>query len=138
MAATRDVQFISLEGAKLLAAAGEAEAAKRGWTVAIAIVNLEGGLVLFHCGDGTQPASQDIAVAKARTAARFKRPTRAMEDGVASGRHALITVPDAVMLEGGVPIRQNGQIVGAIGVSGMTSAEDGIIAAAALAAWPAG
>ena len=136
MAVTRDVQFISLEGARLLAAAAEVEAEKRGWTVAIAIVNAEGGLVLFHCRDGTQPGSQDIAILKARTAARFRRPTKALEDGVAAGRHALITVPDAVMLEGGVPIKKDGQIVGAIGVSGMTSVEDGVIAAAALAAWP--
>ncbi|MEO8031358.1 MAG: heme-binding protein [Gemmatimonadota bacterium] len=135
MSETRDVQIISLEGARTLAAAAEAEALKRGWTVAIAVVSPEGGLVLFHCLDGTQPASQDIAVAKARTAARFKRPTKAMEDGVAGGRHALLSVP-ALMLEGGVPVKRNGQIIGAIGISGMTSAEDGVIAAAALAAWP--
>lgn len=136
MPITRDTPVISLEGAKLLVAAAEAEALKRGWTVAIAVVNPDGGLVLFHCLDGTQPASQDVAVAKARTAARFRRPSKVLEDGVAGGRHALLTVPGALMLEGGVPVKTSGQIVGAIGVSGMTSAEDGVIAAAALAAWP--
>ena len=73
---------------KSLAAAAEAEALKRGWTVAIAVVDPTGGLVLLHVLDGTQPASQDIAIEKARTAARFKRPTKAMEDGVGSGRTA--------------------------------------------------
>lgn len=131
----RSVGFITLEGAKVLAAAAEAEALKRGWTVAIAIVDPTGGLVLVHVLDGTQPASQEIAIAKARTAARFKRPTKAMEDAVAGGRHALLSVSSmALMLEGGVPVTDNGAIIGAIGVSGMTSAQDGEIAAAALAA----
>jgi uncharacterized protein GlcG (DUF336 family) len=132
----RTVSVLSLAGARQLAAAAEAEALSRGWTVAIAVVDPDGGLILFHCLDGTQAASQEIAIAKARTAARFKRSTKAMEDGVAGGRLALLTVPGAVMLEGGVPVKTDGRIVGAIGVSGMTSAEDGVIAAAALAGWP--
>ncbi len=135
MPRTRSVTTISLDGARLLVAAAEAEALKRGWTVAIAVVDPEGGLILFQSIDGTQPASQDIAIAKARTAARFKRPTKVMEDGLAAGRQALLTVPGALMLEGGVPVKQEGRVVGAIGVSGMTSAEDGVIAGAALVAW---
>lgn len=107
---------------------------RRGWTVAIAVVNPEGGLILFHCLDGTQPASQDIAIAKARTAARFKRPTKALEDAIAGGRHALLGVPGVLPLEGGVPVTDGGAVVGAVGVSGMASAEDGVIAAAALRA----
>ena len=134
MSLTRPAAVLTLESAKLLASGAEAEALTRGWTVAIAVVDPAGGLILFHSLDGTQPASQDIAVLKARTAARFKRPTKAMEDGVAGGRTALLSVPGALMLEGGVPVTVAGQIVGAIGISGMTSAEDGIIAAAALAA----
>lgn len=130
----RDVRFLTLEAAKRLAAAAEAEAQRHGWRVAIALVDPTGGLVLFHCIDGTQAASQDIAIAKARTAARLKRPTKALEDGIAAGRNALLSVPGALTLEGGVPVTVDGQIIGAIGVSGMTSAEDGVIAAAALAA----
>ena len=135
MSSSRSVPFITLEGAKALAAAGEAEAHKRGWNVAIAVVDPTGGLVLLHVLDGTQPASQDIAIEKARTAARFKRPTKVMEEGIAGGRTSLLSVARfAVMLEGGVPITRDGAIIGAIGVSGMTSAQDGEIAAAALAA----
>ncbi len=136
MASSRSVSFITLEGAKALAAAGEAEALKRGWAVAIAVVDPTGGLVLVHVLDGTQPASQDIAIEKARTAARFKRPTKAMEDGIAGGRMSLLSVSRfALMLEGGVPVTHDGAIIGAIGISGMTSAQDGEIAAAALAAF---
>jgi uncharacterized protein GlcG (DUF336 family) len=130
----RPVQAISLEGARALADAGIAEASRRGWTVAVAVVDPAGGLVLFHCMDGTQPASQDIAIAKARTAARFKRPTKALEDAIAGGRMALLGVEYALPLEGGVPVVADGTIVGAVGVSGMTSAEDGVVAAAALQA----
>ncbi len=134
MTQTRDAPTLTLDAAKALAEAGEAEAKRRGWTVAIAVVNPEGGLILFHCLDGTQPASQHIAIAKARTAARFKRPTKALEDAVAGGRHALLGVPGMLPLEGGVPVTIGGAVVGAVGVSGMASAEDGVIVAAALRA----
>jgi len=136
MSISRSIPFITLEGAKVLAAAAEAEALKRGWTVAIAVVDPAGGLVLLHVLDETQPASQDIAIEKARTAARFKRPTKAMEDAVAGGRMSLLSVSRfALMLEGGVPLTRDGAIIGAIGISGMTSAQDGEVAAAALAAF---
>lgn len=136
MSKSRSVSFITLEGAKVLAAAAEAEALKRGWTVAVAVVDPTGGLVLLHVLDGTQPASQDIAIEKARTAARFKRPTKALEDGIAGGRTTLLSVSRfALMLEGGVPVSRDGAIIGAIGISGMTSAQDGEVAAAALAAF---
>ena len=134
MTTSRSVPFITLEGAKVLAAAAEAEARKRGWTVAVAVVDPTGGLVLLHVLDGTQPASQDIAIEKARTAACFKRPTKAMEDAVAGGRMSLLSVSRfALMLEGGEPLTRDGAIIGAIGISGMTSVQDGEIAAAALA-----
>ena len=136
MSMSRTVSFITLEGAEVLAAAAEAEALKRGWTIAVAIVDPTGGLVLFHSLDGTQAASQDIAIAKARTAARFKRSTKAMEDAVASGRMAFLSMSEfGLMLEGGLPITRDGAIIGAIGISGMTSAHDGEIAAVALAAF---
>ncbi|HET7600930.1 MAG TPA: heme-binding protein [Gemmatimonadales bacterium] len=134
MAHIRTARTITLDGARAMAEAGEAEARRRGWTVAIAVVDPSGGLVLFHSLDGTQPGSQEIAVAKARTAARLKRPTKALEDAIAGGRHALLGVSGILPLEGGLPIVRGGEIVGAVGVSGMTSAEDAVIAAAALQA----
>ncbi|MDQ3137825.1 MAG: heme-binding protein [Gemmatimonadota bacterium] len=134
MAHLRDVPALTLEAAKAMAAAAERFALERGWTVAIAIVDPGGGLMLFHCLENTQPASQDIAVLKARTAARFHRPTKALEDGIHAGRGALLSLSGVVALEGGLPVLSAGRVVGAIGVSGMTSPEDGEVAAAGLAA----
>ncbi len=135
MSVTRNVPYVTLAAAKQMAAAAEAESVKRGWSVAVAVVDPAGGLVLFHMQDGTQAASADVAVRKAHTAARFRRPTKALEDTIAGGRTALLSIhPGAAMVEGGLPMVRDGVIVGAIGISGMTSAQDGEIAAAALAA----
>jgi uncharacterized protein GlcG (DUF336 family) len=134
MAHLRDVRALTLEAAKAMAAAAERFALERGWTVAVAVVDAAGGLILFHCLDDTQPASQDVAVLKARTAARYHRPTKALEDAIAGGRTALLGMPGIVAVEGGLPIRSEGKVVGAIGVSGMTSPQDGEVAAAGLAA----
>jgi glc operon protein GlcG len=134
MAHLREVRTLTLDAAKAMAAAAERFAAERGWTVAVAVVDAAGGLILFHCLENTQPGSQDVAVLKARTAARFHRPTKAFEDAVAGGRTAMLTLPGLVALEGGLPIRAGGTIVGAIGVSGMASAQDGEVAAAGVAA----
>jgi glc operon protein GlcG len=130
----RDVRALTLDAAKAMAAAAERFALERQWTVAIAVVDASGGLILFHCLEDTQPASQEIAVLKARTAARLHRPSKALEDGITGGRTALLTLPGAVALEGGLPIKVDGKIIGAVGVSGMTSAQDGEVAAAGLAA----
>jgi uncharacterized protein GlcG (DUF336 family) len=130
----RQLHALTLEAAQAMAAAAERFALARAWTVAIAVVDAAGGLILFHSLDGTQPASQEIAVLKARTAARLHRPTKALEEGIAGGRTALLSVPGMLALEGGVPIRVDDQIVGAIGVSGMTSVQDAEVAAAGLAA----
>ena len=134
MSHLRDVRALTLDAAKAMAAAAERFALERGWTVAVAVVDGSGGLMLFHRLDDTQPGSQDVAVLKARTAAKLHRPTKALEDGIAGGRAALLTLPDIVALEGGLPIRVNGRVVGAVGVSGMASGQDGEVAAAALAA----
>jgi glc operon protein GlcG len=134
MAHVRDIRALTLEGAKTAAAAAEAYALARGWTVAIAVVDAAGGLLFFQCLDGTQPGSQDIAILKARTAARLHRPTKTLEEGIAGGRTALLSLPGAMLLEGGVPVRSGGAIIGAIGVSGMQSAQDSEVAAAGLAA----
>src|SRR6478609_7384541 len=118
----REIRALTLEAAKAVAAAAERFALERGWTVAVAVVDAAGGLILFHCLDETQPGSQDIAVLKARTAARLHRPTKALEENIAGGRVALLSVPNMLSLEGGVPLRVNNKVVGAIGVSGMVSA----------------
>jgi uncharacterized protein GlcG (DUF336 family) len=133
----RDLPVLTLEGATTLADAAEAEARRRGWTVAIAVVNPQAGLIHFRCMDGTQPGSQQVAIEKARTAANFKRPTKALEDALIAGRTGLLSMPGIITLEGGVPVTAEGQIVGAIGISGMQSAQDGVIAAAALEAFGA-
>ncbi|HEX2637239.1 MAG TPA: heme-binding protein [Gemmatimonadales bacterium] len=130
----RTVRALTLDAAKAMAAAAERFAIERDWTVAIAVVDAGGGLILLHCLDDTQPASREIAVRKARTAALLHRPTKALEDGIAGGRTALLTLPGIVALEGGVPIRVDGAVIGAIGVSGMASAQDGEVAAAGHAA----
>lgn len=125
---------ISLEAAKKMAAAAEAEAWKNGWNVAVAVVDASGGLILFHRLDETQPASLDIAIQKARTAARFKRPTKALEDAVAAGRTAILALEGVLPLEGGVPVMVDGKVIGAVGVSGVTSQQDAQVAQAAVAA----
>jgi glc operon protein GlcG len=130
----RDARVLTLDGAKAMVAAAERFADEHRWTVAVAVVDAAGGLILFHCLDDTQPGSQDVAVLKARTAARLHRPTKALEDGIAGGRIALLTLPNIVALEGGLPVRADGRVIGAIGVSGMSSAQDGEVAAAGLAA----
>jgi uncharacterized protein GlcG (DUF336 family) len=129
-----DRKALTLDGAKRILAAAEAEAMKNKWTVAIAIVDEAGELVAFHKIDDTQAGSIDIAIGKARTAARMKRPTKALEDAVASGRTVLLAVDGLVPLEGGVPITVEGRVIGAVGVSGVTSQQDAQVAQAGIAA----
>ena len=122
---------IGVETARKLAATAIAEGKKNGWTVAVAIVDTAGDLVFFERMDGTQVASTIVAQEKARTAVRFKRPSKAFEDALVGGRQAILSLPGAVPLEGGIPLVIEGKIVGAIGVSGATSPQDGICAQAA-------
>jgi uncharacterized protein GlcG (DUF336 family) len=127
---------ISLAQAKRLAAAAEAEAAKHGWAMVVAIVDSGAQLVLLQRMDNAQYGSIAVAQAKARAAVNFKRPTKAYEDAVAQGGVGLrvLGVEDICPLEGGVPIIADGRIVGAIGVSGAMPAQDGAVANAALQA----
>ncbi|MES2126818.1 MAG: heme-binding protein [Pseudomonadota bacterium] len=125
---------INLEAARKLAAAAEVEAHKLNISVAISIVDTHGFPVFFEVLDDTQSASVNIAVQKARTAAMLRRPTKALEDGVGGGRNALLSLPDTILIEGGEPIIVNGKVIGAIGISGGSSAQDGTIARGALAA----
>ena len=118
---------ITIENAKKVAAPALAEAQKNSWRMAIAIVDISGDLVFFEKMDGTQAASVNIAVDKARSAARFKRPTKALQDVLAAGGEGLrlLALEGAVPVEGGLPLIMDGKIVGAIGVSGGTSQQDG-------------
>jgi uncharacterized protein GlcG (DUF336 family) len=127
---------IGLEMAKRLAAPAIAEARKNQWTMAVAIVDISGGLIYFEKMDDTQNGSVEVSISKARSAALFKRATKVFQDGLAGGGAGLriLTLKGAVPIEGGVPIVVEGKIVGAIGVSGGTSEQDGVVAAAALAA----
>jgi uncharacterized protein GlcG (DUF336 family) len=118
---------INGENAKKIAAAALAETRKNGWTMAAAIVDPAGDLVYFEKLDGTQAASTLIAVDKARSAVRFKRATKVMMEQLAAGGDGLrfLALQGAVPVEGGVPILMDGKIVGAIGLSGGTSQQDG-------------
>ena len=123
-----DKKVLTLDGAKKIAAAAEVEARKNNWNVVIAVVDDGGHLLYLQRTDGTQTGSIDVAIQKARTAQAFKRPTKVFEDAIAGGRNALIALHGALPLEGGLPIMVGGQLVGAIGVSGVKSTEDGQIA----------
>jgi uncharacterized protein GlcG (DUF336 family) len=127
---------IGLEAAKKAAAPALAEAIQNGWAMAVAVVDTAGDLVYFEKMDATQTGSVTVAVDKARSAARFKRPTKAFQDVLAAGGDGLRVygIHGAVPVEGGVPIVSDGRIVGAIGVSGGTSAQDGQCARAGAAA----
>lgn len=130
--ATKRVLTLSL--AKKIAAAAEAEALKRGSTVVIAVVDDGGYLLVLERLDDTQVASVDVGIAKARTAAIFRRPSKVFEDQVRDGRVAALGLPGAAPLQGGVPIVFDGKVIGAIGVSGNTPQEDEDIAKVGAAA----
>lgn len=125
---------LTLDIAKHMAAAAHAEAAKNGWKMFITILDDGGNVMYVERMDGTQIGSFDVSIAKGRCAVYFRRPTKAMEDVVAGGRTVVMTLPNAVPVEGGIPLMADGQMVGAVGISGGTSPQDGIVAAAAQAA----
>ena len=125
---------INIETAKKLAAPAIAEARKNNWNMAIAIVDTAGDLVYFEKMDDTQIGSVQVAQSKARSAARFKRPTKAFQDALAAGGEGLriLAIDGAIPVEGGIPLVSGGKIVGAIGASGGTSQQDGVVAQAAV------
>lgn len=125
---------VTLAQAERAIDAARAEAARRGFLMAFTVVDPAGQLVAFEKMDGTQTGSVEVSQAKARSAALFRRPTKAFSDAVAGGRTAILTLPGAIAIEGGVPILANGRVVGALGVSGGSSEEDGQVAAVGLAA----
>jgi glc operon protein GlcG len=118
---------ITIEHAKRVAVPALAEARRNNWAMAVAIVDTAGDLVYFEKMDATQNGSVDVAIDKARSAARFKRPTKAFQDTLAQGGDGwrVLRLKGAVPIEGGVPVVVDGKIVGAIGVSGGTSPQDG-------------
>src|SRR5689334_22023074 len=118
---------ISLDNAKKAATAALAEAAKNDWTMAVAVVDPNGTLIYYEKTDNTQTGSAVVCLQKARSAALFKRPTKAFQDALAAGGAGLriMAMEGACPVEGGVPLVSDGKIVGAIGVSGDTSEHDG-------------
>jgi glc operon protein GlcG len=126
---------IGIEQAKKAASAALAEARTNGWIMAVAVVDPAGLLVYFEKMDDTQNGSVAVAQAKARSAALFKRPTKAFQDTLAAGGEGLrvLRLEAAVPVEGGIPLVIDGRIAGAIGVSGGTSAQDGQCARAGVA-----
>jgi len=125
-----DKKALTLALAKRIAAAAEEVANKNNWNMFIAIVDDGGNLMYLERMDESQLGSLDVSIAKARCALLFKRPTKALEDAVAGGRAVVMTLPNAVPVEGGLPLTAYGKIVGAIGISGATSPQDGIVAKA--------
>lgn len=121
---------ISLDEARQVAGAARQVALANQWNVAIAIVDEGGHLVYLERLDNTQPGSITVAQEKAVSALLFRRPTKVFQEAVASGRVGLLSLTGAVPVEGGVPLIHEGQVVGAIGVSGVQAVQDGQIAEA--------
>jgi uncharacterized protein GlcG (DUF336 family) len=121
---------LTFADAKQIAAAAEAEALKNNWRVTIAVLDDGGNLLFLQRLDEAPLGSIVVAQEKARTALLFKRPTKVFEEIIASGRTAMLTLPGATPIEGGLPLLNNGQIIGAIGVSGVQSPQDAQIAGA--------
>ena len=115
---------ITIGAAKKIAAGAIAECQKNGWNVAVAIVDPHGFLVYFERMENTQYASLDIAIGKAKSAATYRRPTRAFADVINKGGPATATLPGVFASPGGVPIMADGKVIGAAGVSGATGDQD--------------
>lgn len=125
---------ITLEQADTVLAAAAAESRRRQWTLACAIVDTGANLVSFKRVDGTQIGSIDIAIHKARASVKFKRPTKAFEAAMQGGNMMVMTLDDMIASRGGIPVVAGGRIIGAIGCSGASGAQDEVVANAGLAA----
>ena len=126
---------LTLADVRAIAAAAETEATNNGWAVTLAVVDDGGHLLWLQRLDGAAPISAEIALAKARTAALGRRESKVYEDMINGGRMSFLSAPVLHgMLEGGVPIVVEGQVIGAVGVSGVKSTEDAQIARAGIAA----
>jgi glc operon protein GlcG len=129
-----NTKALSLSDAERIADAAIVKANAENWTVVIAIVDAGGHLILLKRIDNTQVGSVEVAIKKAQASVFFKRPTKVFQEGVESGAVGILGLPGSLPFEGGVPIYYDGRIIGAIGVSGVASSNDGIIAAAGLEA----
>lgn len=128
--------YLTLSDAQRIADAAESKARAEGWSVVIAILDDGGHLISLRRMDGVQIGSVDVAQAKAKSAVMFKRSTKIFEDAMkGEGGSRIATVPHAVGVEGGLPIFKDGVIVGSIGVSGVTSTQDGMVAEAGVKAY---
>ena len=134
-AQTLDKKVLSFEAATKIAAAAEAAARARGVGVVVAVVDDGGHLILLHRLDEAQVASVNVGIGKARTAAIYRRPSREFEEQIKAGRVAALALADSTPLQGGIPIRLNGKVIGAIGVSGDTPQVDEAIAIAGASAF---
>ena len=132
-AQTLNVMVLDQAGAQAVLQAAKDSAQQRNAPSAIAVVDPAGDLLAFQRMDGVRPASADLAIEKARTAARLRRPTAEIEDNINNGRTAFVTA-DIMALRGGVPIHVNGEVVGAVGVAGLSKETDTEIATTAAAA----
>lgn len=126
--------ILTLEDAKRIAAAAEAEAARNDWRVVLAVVDDGGHLLYLQRSHDTQFGSVETATMKAHAAVAFQRPTKASEEAVLSGRLIHLALPGVIPAEGGVPLVRGGVVIGGLGVSGVRSAQDGQIANAGAAA----
>jgi glc operon protein GlcG len=129
-ALTLDKKTLTLSAARRVVAASEAEATKRGLGVVIVVVDEAGTLIELTRMDSAQVASVNVGIGKARTAAIYRRPSRVFEEQIRDGRIAALALADATPLQGGIPIVINGQVVGAVGVSGDSPQVDEDIAIA--------
>ncbi|MGA7751090.1 MAG: heme-binding protein [Gallionella sp.] len=125
---------LTLEDAKRIAAAAQAEALTNDWRVVIAVVDDGGHLLYLERSHDTQFGSVETAIKKAHAAAAFQRPTKLSEDAVVGGRLIHLALPGVIPAEGGVPLQIDGVLVGGLGISGVRSFQDGQIAAAGVAA----
>jgi glc operon protein GlcG len=133
-AQTREVRVLTTAACRKLLAAADAEAQRNDWRVTIAIVDAAGDLLCQQRHDAAAGNTADFAHGKARTAARYRRPTRSMDSTIANGRPHLLAIAGILPIEGGLPIELDGAVIGGIGVSGATAAQDAQVARAGLAA----
>jgi glc operon protein GlcG len=124
-------KMLTLEAARVAMAAAEAEALRNGWKVVIAVVDDGGHTVLLQRLDHAQTSSIDTAVAKARAAVAWKRPSRLLEESINNGRTAFLSISQGMgLLQGGVPVEVDGLVIGGVGVSGVKASDDEIVALA--------
>lgn len=128
---------LNLAVSKVIVAAAEKEAMKNGWAMFITVIDEGGTVVALERLDDAQLGSLDVAIGKAQTSLKFKRPSKAFEDLISGGRNALLGLPGVTPIEGGFPLLAEGKVIGAIGVSGGTSQQDAQVAQAGVAAFEA-